>query len=118
MLMTNPIYFDQICPNLPIADPANKAVRDDFAATFTQKWPENTLLQSGYGADDLAAMLVTSQYLQRLALRHGEDVGPCLNAKRQARSILQKPILSRQCNRLATKKPLYGQSASGGKEPR
>ena len=80
-LMTNPIYFDQICPNLPIADPANKAVRDDFAATFTKKWPENTLLQSGYGADDLAAMLVTSQYLQRLALRHGEDVGPCLNGQ-------------------------------------
>ena len=79
--MTNPIYFDQICPNLPIADPANKAVRDDFAATFTQKWPDNTLLQSGYGADDLAAMLVTSQYLQRLALRHGEDVGPCLNGQ-------------------------------------
>ena len=79
--MTNPIYFDQICPNLPIADPANKAVRDDFAATFTKKWPENTLLQSGYGADDLAAMLVTSQYLQRLALRHGEDVSPCLNGQ-------------------------------------
>ena len=79
--MTNPIYFDQICPNLPIADPANQAVRDDFAATFTQKWPENTLFQSGYGADDLAAMLVTSQYLQRLALRHGEDVGPCLNGQ-------------------------------------
>ena len=79
--MTNLIYFDQICPNLPIADPANKAVRDDFAETFTQKWPENTLLQSGYGGDDLAAMLVTSQYLQRLALRHGEDVGPCLNGQ-------------------------------------
>ena len=79
--MTNPIYFDQICPNLPIADPANRAVRDDFAATFVQKWPENTLFQSGYGADDLAAMLVTSQYLQRLALRHGEDVGPCLNGQ-------------------------------------
>ena len=46
-----------------------------------QKWPENTLFQSGYGADDLAAMLVTSQYLQRLALRHGEDVGPCLNGQ-------------------------------------
>ena len=81
MLMTNPIYFDQICPNLPIADPANKAVRDDFAATFTRKLPINTLLQSGYGADDLAAMLVTSQYLQRLALRHGEDAGPCLNGQ-------------------------------------
>ena len=79
--MTNPIYFDQICPNLPIADPANRAVRDDFAATFVQKWPENTLFQSGYGADELAAMLVTSQYLQRLALRHGEDVGPCLNGQ-------------------------------------
>ena len=73
--MTNPIYFDQICPNLPIIDPADQAVRNDFAKTFTQKWPESTLSQSGYGSDDLAAMLVTSQYLQRLALRHGEDVG-------------------------------------------
>ena len=79
--MTHPIYFDQICPNLPIADPANQVVRDDFATTFKQKWPENTLFQSGYGADDLAAMLVTSQYLQRLALRHGDDVGPCLNGQ-------------------------------------
>jgi glutamate-ammonia-ligase adenylyltransferase len=79
--MTNPIYFDQICPNLPIIDPADQAVRNDFAKTFTQKWPESTLSQSGYGPDDLAAMLVTSQYLQRLALRHGEDVGPCLNGQ-------------------------------------
>ena len=79
--MTHPIYFDQICPNLPFVDPANQVVRDDFATTFTQKWPENTLFQSGYGADDLAAMLVTSQYLQRLALRHGDDVGPCLNGQ-------------------------------------
>ena len=81
MIMTNPIYFDRIYPNLPIADPASQAVRNDFAAAFTQKWPDSTLSQSGYGSDDLAAMLVTSQYLQRLALRHGEDVGPCLNGK-------------------------------------
>mgnify|MGYP001160838624 FL=1 len=79
--MTNPFYFDRIYPNLPITNPANQAVRDDFAATFTQKWPDSTLSQSGYGSDDLAAMLVTSQYLQRLALRHGEDVGPCLNGQ-------------------------------------
>ncbi|MFL2841747.1 MAG: hypothetical protein ACJ0BH_03610, partial [Candidatus Puniceispirillaceae bacterium] len=79
--MTNPIYFDQIYPNLPIADPANQAVRNDFAATFTQKWPESTLSQSSDGSNDLATMLVTSQYLQRLALRHGEDVGPCLNGQ-------------------------------------
>ncbi|MGB1900393.1 MAG: hypothetical protein ACPHOZ_04135, partial [Candidatus Puniceispirillaceae bacterium] len=79
--MTNPIYFDRIYPNLPIADPANQAVRNDFAAAFTQKWPESTLSQSGDGSNDLATMLVTSQYLQRLALRHGEDVGPCLNGQ-------------------------------------
>ena len=79
--MRNPTYFDQIYPNLPIADPASQAVRNDFAATFTQKWPDSTLSQSGYGSEDLAAMLVTSQYLQRLALLYGEDVGPCLNGQ-------------------------------------
>jgi glutamine synthetase adenylyltransferase len=37
--------------------------------------------KAAMASDDLAAMLVTSQYLQRLALRHGEDVGPCLNGQ-------------------------------------
>ena len=72
--MNKPLYFDQICPDLPRAEPATKAVRDDFAANFAKKWPDHKTMHSGYSLDDLATMLVASPYLQRLALRHGNDV--------------------------------------------
>ena len=32
---TRSLWICRICPNLPIVDPTNQAVRDDFAATFT-----------------------------------------------------------------------------------
>ena len=76
--MDKPHYFDQICPNLPRAEPATKAVRDDFAANFAKKWPDHKIMQSGYSLYDLATMLVASPYLQRLALRHGDDVNAAL----------------------------------------
>ncbi len=72
--MTNPIYYDQICPRLPVIDPANKPIRDEFAKTLKEKWSNNKLHDIGYNADDLAAMLAFSPYLQRLALRHHNDV--------------------------------------------
>ena len=72
--MTNPIYFDQICPNLPLIDPASEAIRDEFAKTLKEKWSNNKLHDIGYKTDDLAAMLAFSPYLQRLALRHHNDI--------------------------------------------
>ena len=72
--MTNPIYYDQICPNLPLIDPASEAIRDEFAKTLKEKWSNNNLHDIGYKTDDLAAMLAFSPYLQRLALRHHNDI--------------------------------------------
>ena len=72
--MTNPIYFDQICPNLPFIDPASETIRNEFAKTLLEKWSNNKLHDIVYKADDLAAMLAFSPYLQRLALRHHNDI--------------------------------------------
>ena len=72
--MINPIHYDQICPNLPLGDPARKTIRDEFAKTLKEKWSNNNLHEIGYNVDDLATMLAFSPYLQRLALRHHIDI--------------------------------------------
>ena len=72
--MSNPTYYDQICPNLPLINSASETIRDEFAKTLKKKWSNNKIHDSGYNADDLAAMLAFSPYLQRLALRHPNDI--------------------------------------------
>ena len=72
--MINPFYYDQICPNLPHIDPANKTIRDEFAKTLKEKSSNNKFNDSGCNVDDVAAMLAFSPYLQRLALRHHNDI--------------------------------------------
>ena len=72
--MINPFYYDQICPNLPHIDPASNTIRDEFAKTLKEKWSNNKFHDIGYNVDDLAAMLAFSPYLQRLALRHHNDI--------------------------------------------
>ncbi len=72
--MTNPVYYDQICPNVPLIDPASETIRDEFAKTLKKKWSNSKPHDIGYNADDLAAMLAFSPYLQRLALRHHNDI--------------------------------------------
>ena len=76
--MANPDHYDQICSRLPLSDPATKAVRDEFAESLNKKWPNNGLHATKYDANDLATMLVFSPFLQRLALRHGNDIADCL----------------------------------------
>ncbi len=72
--MTSPLYYDQICPHLPLIDPASETIRDEFAKTLKKKWSNIKPHDIGYNADDLAAMLAFSPYLQRLALRHHSDI--------------------------------------------
>ena len=72
--MINPLYYDQICPNLPHIDPANKTIRDEFAKTLKEKSSHNKFNDSGCNVDDVATMLAFSPYLQRLALRHHNDI--------------------------------------------
>ena len=72
--MTNHIYYDQICPNMPFIDPASEAIRDKFAKMLEEKWSNDKLHDISYHVEDLAAMLVFSPYLQRLALRHSNDI--------------------------------------------
>ncbi|MDC1383445.1 bifunctional [glutamine synthetase] adenylyltransferase/[glutamine synthetase]-adenylyl-L-tyrosine phosphorylase [Candidatus Puniceispirillum sp.] len=77
--MSNPIYYDQICPRMPLVDTASKALRDDFIKIFVERWPDSGLQNTKYATNDLAAMLLHSPYLQRLALRHGNVIAGCLN---------------------------------------
>ena len=72
--MTNTIYFDQICPQLPLIDPAHRTIRDELARALEEKWSKNKLHEIAYNVNDLSAMLAFSPYLQRLALRHNIDV--------------------------------------------
>ncbi len=72
--MANPNYYDQICPNLPLIDPATTAIRDEFVKTLKEKWSNHNPHDIEYDAGALAAMLAFSPYLQRLALRHVDDI--------------------------------------------
>jgi glutamate-ammonia-ligase adenylyltransferase len=72
--MAKPKNYDQICPRLPLIDLASKPIRDEFAKTLQGNWSDQNRHDIGYNADDLATMLAFSPYLQRLALRHDNDI--------------------------------------------
>ena len=54
--------------------PASKTIRDEFAKRSERNASNNKFNDIGYNVDDLAAMLAFSPYLQRLALRHHNDI--------------------------------------------
>ena len=79
--MINAFYYDQICPNLPHIDPASNTIRDEFAKKLEEKWSNKKFYDIGYNIDELAAMLAFSPYLQRLALRHHNDIAGSLQSQ-------------------------------------
>ena len=75
---------------MPVTDKESKVLRDNFVKIFFEKWPDNHLQDTKYTADDLAAMLSHSPYLQRLALRHGNIIAYCLNGHTREQIIKEK----------------------------
>ena len=97
--MKHSIYYDQVCPRLPFVDPQTKAIRDDFVKTLVEKWPDNGLQNTRFSADKLATMLLSSPYLQRLALRHGDIIASCLSGHTEQQIDRAKATFTQELNK-------------------
>ncbi len=79
--MTHPPFFDQICSGLPHKYAGQAMVRDDIATKIKTRWTQSGIKLHQHDADNVAIMLVSSPYLQRLALQHSDDIAACLKGR-------------------------------------
>ncbi len=86
--MGTELYFDQICPGIPNADAISQTVLADFADTLRTTWPQ--IGSAKIDLTSIARMLAASPYLQRLAIRYGNDIPACLNDNAMQRFRLAK----------------------------
>ncbi len=104
--MNNPIYFDQICPQLPLINLAHKTIRDELAKALKKKCSKNKLHGIDYNVTELATMLAFSPYLQRLTLHHVIDVigdlqSPNYQQIESARADFTNEIKNARCDEVA-----------------
>ena len=86
--MGTELYFDQICPGIPDTDAVSQDVLADFVDRLRTNWPQ--IDAAKIELTSIARMLAASPYLQRLAIRHGNDIPACLSGNAIQRFDLAK----------------------------
>ena len=69
-------YFDPLCPGVPDTGIASHAVISDLTSRLETAWPDRDFLPETLIT--VASYVAASPFLQRLAIRHSADIGPCL----------------------------------------
>ena len=68
-------FFDAVCPALPVLREMNQDICAELAANLTNQ----TVGTSTFSAEKIASMIVGSQHLRRIALKHSDDINSILN---------------------------------------
>ena len=68
-------FFDSVCPDLPVLQRADQDICAELATNLTGQ----TVGTSAFSAEKIASMIVGSQHLRRLALKHSDDINSILN---------------------------------------
>ena len=68
-------FFDAVCPGLPVLREADQNICAELAANMTSQ----KVGTSAFSAEKIASMIVGSQHLRRLALKHNDDINSILN---------------------------------------
>ena len=68
-------FFDSICPNLPVLHGADQDIFAELAANLTSQ----TVSTSAFSAEKIAGMIVGSQHLRRLAIKHGDEINSIMS---------------------------------------
>jgi glutamine synthetase adenylyltransferase len=69
-------YFDPLCPGVPDTGIASHAVISNLTSRLETAWPDRDFLPETLTT--VASYVAASPFLQRLAIRHSADIGPCL----------------------------------------
>ncbi len=67
--------FDSVCPDLPVLHGADQDICAELAANLTSQ----TVGTSAFSAEKIASMIVGSQHLRRIAIKHSDDINSILN---------------------------------------
>ena len=70
-------FFDPVCPDLPILREADQNICAELAANLTSQ----KVGTSAFSAERIASMIVGSQHLRRIALKHSDDINSILNGQ-------------------------------------
>ena len=68
-------FFDSVCPDMPILHGADQDIYAELAANLTSQ----TVGTPAFSAEKIASMIVGSQHLRRIALKHSDDINSILN---------------------------------------
>ena len=68
-------FFDSVCPDLPVLHVADQDICAELAAILTSQ----TVGTSAFSAEKIASMIVGSQHLRRIAIKHSNDINSILN---------------------------------------
>ena len=68
-------FFDSVCPDLPVLHGADQDIFAELAANLTSQ----TVGTSAFSAEKIASMIVGSQHLRRIAIKHSDDINSILN---------------------------------------
>ena len=68
-------FFDTVCPDLPVLKEMNQDICAELAANLTNQ----TVGTSAFSAEKIASMIVGSQHLRRIALKHSDDINTILD---------------------------------------
>ena len=68
-------FFDLVCPDLPVL----RRVDQDICAEIADNLTRKTVGTSKFSAEKIASMIVNSQHLRRIALKHSYDINGILD---------------------------------------
>ena len=68
-------FFDSVCPDLPVLKEINRDICAELAGNLTNQ----TVGTSTFSAEKIASMIVGSQHLRLIALKHSDDINSILN---------------------------------------
>ena len=68
-------FFDSVCPDLPVLQEADQDICAELAVNLTNQ----TVGTSAFSAEKIASMIVGSQHLRRIAMKHSDDINSILN---------------------------------------
>ena len=68
-------FFDSVCPNLPVLHRGDRNIFAELATNLTSQ----TVGTSAFSAEKIASMIVGSQHLRRIAIKHSDEINSILS---------------------------------------